>query len=219
MKVVLLHGPAINSSRIKLVSIKKEFKNEDIVIFEKGADAGEVLNNLSSASLFTEERLVVLENPSEEFTFDLSLSTDHLSLIFWFDHEVSAKKPIMDWVKKNEGQILFFPEGREISIFPFLDLLALGDKKAFIELEKLKNAGFEIQYFLTMVFYLLRNLAVTPKNAPEFVKNKLKNQRRRFDLQKIKSLYKDILEIDFKIKSGLLEIPQAEFILVNKFVS
>ncbi|MBI2338144.1 hypothetical protein HYU95_03075 [Candidatus Daviesbacteria bacterium] len=70
-----------------------------------------------------------------------------------------------------------------------------------------------------MSFYLLRNLAVTSKKAPQFVKDKLQRQRKNFSLEKVISLYKEVLEIDFKIKSGLLEKPQAEFLLVNKFLN
>ena len=124
----------------------------------------------------------------------------------------------MRFQKKNRnGQILFFPESKEVSVFPFLDYLVSRDKKAFLEIEKLKMAGFDIHYFITMVFYLLRNLVATPKNAKSFIKEKLIRQRKNFTQGKITNLYNDILEIDFKIKSGLLEKSQAEFSLVNKF--
>ena len=115
-------------------------------------------------------------------------------------------------------EVMFFPEGKEVSIFPFLDLLAAKDKKAFLELQKLKDGGFDIYYFLTMTFYLLRNLVATPKRAPDFVRTKLQRQRKNFTEAKITQLYKDLLEIDFKIKSGLMEIPQAEFLLINRFL-
>lgn len=142
---------------------------------------------------------------------DELLITHHSSLILWFDYEVDTKK----WPRFEP---LFFPEAKEVSVFPFLDFLVAKDQKAFLEMEKLKTAGFDIHYCLTMVFYLLRNLIVTPKNAPDFVKKKLIRQRAEFDREKITRLYKDILEIDFKMKSGFLEKPQAEFLLINRFL-
>jgi len=216
MKLLLLHGPAKVASRKKLIEIKQKFDQNNVVVFEEGADLQTILGNLATSSLFPDERLMILENPLEDFT-NYTLNAIPYTLILWFDHEVTAKKPIMDWIKKN-GQVLYFPESREVSIFPFLDHLAAKDKKAFLEIDKLKKAGFDMQYLLTMVFYLLRNLAVTPKNAPQFVKDKLQRQRKNFDLEKIKSLYREIIEIDFKIKSGLLEKDQAEFLLINKFI-
>lgn len=208
---LLLHGPAIKASRIKLQEFKSKFHPDNVIRFEKGEDTEVILTNLQSISLFAGERLVIVENPTDDLqskTFD----SNSLMLILWFDHQVDTKK----WPGFKE---LFFPEAKEISVFPFLDNLVAKSNQAFLELDKLKKAGFEIPYFLTMVFYLLRNLAVTPKNVPQFVKDKLQRQRKDFPREKITKLYKEILEIDFKIKSGLLDKSQAEFLLINKLLS
>lgn len=211
MMLLLLHGSAIEASRRKLQDLKKKFDSDNVLIFEEKTDLQEILVNLQSQSLFDGERLVVIENPPVDFTFDSLTFDDSLTLILWFDHEVDTKK----W---PDFKPIFFPESREVSVFPFLDYLAAADNKAFLEVEKLKKADFDIYYFLTMVFYLLRNLVATPKTAPNFVKDKLQRQRKNFNLERIKSLYKDILEIDFKIKKGYLEKSQAEFLLVDKFI-
>lgn len=208
-KLLLLHGPAIEASRRKLQELRKKFNADNIIVFDEKTDQQQILTNLQSQSLFDNERLVIIENSAES----LKLPTDInklTTLILWFDHKVDKK----EWPGFEES---FFPEGREVSVFPFLDLLAAKDYKAFLEIEKLKAGGFDIHYFLTMVFYLLRNLVVTPKTAPSFVKQKLEKQRSRFGKEKLIDLYKDILEIDFKLKSGLMEKPQAEFLLVQKF--
>lgn len=187
------------------------------MVFEEGKDTGEILTNLQSVSLFdTEERLIIVENPPEDFT-NYTLNPAPCTLIFWFDHEVSDKKPILQSVKKNNGQIAFFPEAKEISVFPFLDYLGNKDKRAYLEMDKLKKGGLDSQYLITMIFYLLRSLVSANKNAPAFVKQKLARQKRNFSGNDLKDLYKYILETDFKIKSGLLEINQAEFLLVNLF--
>lgn len=216
MNQVLLHGAAIKQSRIKLQELKSKFHPDNVVVFDKGEDVENILVSLNSESLFGGERLIILENPSENLVLNSELLTQHSSFIIWFDHDIS-KKPIFEWFEKN-GQVIFFPDAKERTIFPFLDMLASGESKAFLELEKLKEGGLETQYFITMVFYLLRNLAVTPKNAPSFVKQKLQKQRKNFDMEKVQKIYKNILEIDFKIKSGLLETNQAEFMLINQFI-
>lgn len=219
MKLLLLHGPAKAVSRKKLTEIKMDFNLNNIVVFEEGFSIQDMLGTLATMPLVDENRLIVLENPPEDLSYDLSAVSANLSLVLWFDYEVAEKKAILEYIKKNNGQILYFPESKEISVFPFLDHLAYGDKRAFIELEKLKSAGFDTQYLITMIFYLIRNLVVTPKGAQEFIKQKLEGQRRRFAKEDLTNLYKNILEIDFKIKSGMLEIPYAEFLLVNRFRS
>lgn len=214
MKLHLLHGPAIASSRKKLIEIKQKFDPTNVVVFEEGSNIKDIADNLVSTSLFTDERLVILENPDENLTFD---SFDSLTLVLWFDHEVSEKKPIFELVKKEEGEILYFAEAKEISVFPFLDYLGNRDKRAFLEMDNLKKGGYDIQYLITMIFYLLRNLVSTPKTAKDFVKNKNLKMRANFSQEELVSLYKFVLELDFKIKSGLLGIQQAEFSLVNLF--
>jgi DNA polymerase III delta subunit len=210
MTLQLLHGSAINASRKKLQDLKSKFSPDNVVVFEEGVSVQTILGSLLTPSLFPDQQLIVLENPSADL-LNCNLSTVACTLILWFDHEVDTKK----W---PGFEPLFFPEAREISVFPFLDYLAAKDQKAFLEMEKLKQAGFDIHYCLTMAFYLLRNLVSAPKNAPDFVKKKLARQRIKFGPEDIKTLYKDLLKIDFKIKSGLLEKSQAEFLLVNKFI-
>lgn len=225
MKLLLLHGAAIKASRKKLLEEKGKLDPNSVMVFDSGSNMEEVGGALMTPSLFVDEQLFVLENPPEDFTnytlYPKSESSQAplipYTLIFWFDHEIGEKKPIMEWVQKKGGQIMFFPESKEISVFPFLDYLAAKDKKAFTEMDKLKKAGYDVHYLTTMVFYLLRNLVATPKGAPQFVKDKLQRQRKNFSPDQLTKLYKNILGFDFKLKSGLLEKEQAEFLLVNLF--
>ncbi len=210
MTLLLLHGPAIEASRRKLQELRKKFNPDNVVTFEKGEDTGAILASLQSISLFDGERLVIAENPPEDLT-NCTLHPTPYTLILWFDHKVDAK----EWPGFED---LFFPESKEVTVFHFLDYLAAKDQKAFLEMEKLKQAGFDIHYCLTMVFYLLRNLIATPKTAPPFVRKKLAKQRSNLNKEKLINLYRDILEIDIKLKSGLLEKDQAEFLLVFEFL-
>lgn len=216
MKIQLLHGSANAASRRHLIDLKKKFDQSSVIVFETEASIEDVLGSLMTVPLISEERLIVWENPPEDLTFN-PFDSSAVTLILWFDHEVSEKKSIMEWVKKSKGQVWYFPENKEITVFPFLDLLALSDKKAYLEIDKLKKGGVNIFYLITMIYYLLRNLMVTPKNAPDFVRKKLIKQRKNFDIEKVKNLYKNILETEFKLKMGLLEDEQAKFSLVDLF--
>lgn len=216
MTLLLLHGPAISSSRKKLLEIRQKFDVNNVVVYESGSDLQMILGNLATLSIFSDQQLIILENPPEDF-INYPLDPKPYTLILWFDHEVGEKKLITEWVLQHKGQVSFFPENKEVSVFPFLDYLVDKDKKAFLEMQKLKDANFDIHYLLTMVFYLLRNLVTIPVNAPDFVKKKLAKQKAMFNMESIIALYKDLLEMDFKLKSGLLEKDQAEFLLVKRF--
>lgn len=210
-KLLLLHGAGIVSSRKKLTELKRGFDQNNVVVFGAGSDFEDIKNNLVATPLFFNERLVILENPPKDFVLDLSVTTNNLSLVIWFDHEV-------DTIKYHGFEVLYFPESKEVSVFPFLDYLATGNKRAFLELDKLKNAGFDVFYFITMIFYLLRSMVTIPKNVPTFVRTKLQKQQARFEMEDLKKLYEAILEIEFKLKSGLSEKDQAEFLLLNRFI-
>ncbi|MBU1000430.1 hypothetical protein KKE78_03500 [Patescibacteria group bacterium] len=217
-KLLLLHGPAIEASRKKLQELRKRFNQDSVVVYGKNEDAGVVLANLQTVSIFDEERLAIVENPSDSFGplfLDHSFQTD---IILWFDHVVDTKK----W---PGFEYLFFPERKEVTVFRFLDYLAAQDVRAFLEIEKLKTVtppvgrqSLDVHYFITMVFYLLRNLIATPDRVPNFVKQKLAKQRNNFSQERLINLYRDILEIDFKLKSGFMEKDQAEFLLINRFL-
>lgn len=209
MKLLVLHGPAIEASRQKLLDLRKKIPVDNVIYFDKEVGEKDVAAALQTTSLFEGERLVIWENPPENF-IDYTLYPNPYTLVFWFDHEIDSKP----W---NNAEVLFFPEAKEVSVFPFLDFLGSRDKRAFLELDKLKKAGFDFQYLNTMILYLLRNLVVTPKGAKDFVKNKNARMRKNFSDGELVNLYYFVLKTDFKIKSGLLETGQAEFSLVNLF--
>lgn len=222
MKVALLHGPAQISSRSKLLEIKKSFTPDEIVTFSEGSNLQDILGAISTPSLLSINQLIILENPPEDLLLPLIPDSNPLTIILWFDHEVSVKKPILEIVKQIKGEILFFPAEKEASIFPLLDMLGNRDKKAFIELNKLQKTHekfSDMQYLITMIFYLLRILLVTPESVAPFVRQKLDKQRKNFSKEELENLYHSTLETDFKIKSGLLDLKQAEFQLINEFTS
>lgn len=213
MKLVLLHGPAIEISRQRLSDIKKGVNPNNVAVLEKSSPQ-EVKIMLSSMPLIAQPRLVVFENISEETELE-NLTDENLTVVFWYNCELSPSSKILKKIKELGGQILFFPEGKELTIFPFLDALAEKKRSAFVELAKLKKGGFDEQYIITMVLYLLRSLTVTAKNAPDFVRKKNERQRRNFPQTRL--FYKFVLETDFKIKSGLLDPELATFLLVSQF--
>ncbi|MDO8618497.1 MAG: hypothetical protein Q7R49_00970 [Candidatus Daviesbacteria bacterium] len=219
MKLLLLHGPATRASREKLLTIKQKFDETSVQIFDLSVTATQIANVTASISLLDEHRLIILENP-EELPGQMN-SDEALTLALWFDQELPEKNKILQFVKDNSGEIFYFPPEKELTIFPFLDLLASRSPQAFAEISKLQKTHEKFsdnQYLITMIFYLLRSLVVTPKTAPSFVKQKLEKQRKNFDSKDLVSLYGFVLETDYKIKTGLIDQTQAQFLLVNKFL-
>lgn len=200
--LILLHGPAISASRAHLLRVRANFSIDDVLVLEKDVTFGELTSALVNASLFSRERLVVVENPGDDFA--LTSIPDDITLVVWLDHEVSETKPIVKSIRALKGQVINYPESKEASIFPLLDLLTAHSNQAYAELVRIKQAGFGLQYIIVMILYLLRK--------------ELKAQRRHFNREQIIYFYKQVLEVDFKLKSGLLDEDQAQFELVGMFM-
>lgn len=200
--LILLHGPAISASRAHLSRVRANFSIDDVLVLEKDVTSGELTLALSNTSLFSQERLMIIENPADDFT--LTSVPDDITLVVWLDHEASETKPIVKSIRALKGQVINYPESKEASIFPLLDLLAAHSNQAYTELIKIRQSGLGLQYIIVMVLYLLRK--------------ELKTQRRHFSKEQIIYFYKQVLEIDFRLKSGLLDEDQAQFELVGMFM-
>lgn len=218
MKVLLLHGPGEVGSRKKLIEIKEKFDPGSILTYESGVSEKEIFDNFSQISLFGGSRLTVLEDPPETLTLENVKALDDMTLVIWSSKELGQKTQLYKSLANFSPQILFFPEGKEISVFPFLDNLAEGKKEAFLEAKKLVEAGFEFHYLITMVFYLLRTMIAVPKNAPIFVQKKVSRQRQRFPMERITEIYEFLLELNCKVNGGVVESSQAQFLMINKFL-
>ncbi|TSC63665.1 MAG: Uncharacterized protein G01um101493_373, partial [Microgenomates group bacterium Gr01-1014_93] len=91
MRQLLLHGPGISASRKKLSEIKQKFDPNNIVIFDPTTPSGQVMAALQTVPMFSEECLIIAENPTEDVA-NYPLSRITCALVFWFDHEIDPKK-------------------------------------------------------------------------------------------------------------------------------
>ncbi|MFA6193743.1 MAG: DNA polymerase III subunit delta [Parcubacteria group bacterium] len=138
---------------------------------------------------------------------------------------------------KNKGEIsgedvdLLVKAKIDTDIFKTVDALARGDKKTALKMlhDHLED-GEDPFYLLSMYFFQFRNLVkvkpLTEKNMPPaditsrlkmhpFVARKSVEQARNFSWEKLKSLYKNICEIDFESKTGKTDIGMA----LDKFIA
>lgn len=217
MKLILIHGNALVAIQNKLREVKKKYDNFSILEFDaKQKSFSEILPEIGTGGLFSEDRLIILQNFED---IDLEkLNDESLTVVLKYSKSLASNSKILKAAISKKAEIISLSEKDESSIFPFLDKLAEKNQTALKELESLFNQ-FGGQYLLTMCFYMLRRLVQTPKNLPPFVLKKIEKQKRNFPIEKIADLYKQSLETDYKIKSGLLEERIGLFLLVNKILN
>lgn len=213
MKLILVYGSMQEAVLKKTAQIKKEFDQLSIIEIS-AADPF----NLSSPSLFSEKRLVILENPDIKIVEKVIENQDQdLTLLIKFSKNLEKSSLILKKVLEAKGEVFSFEEASQTSIFPFLDMLGNQNKKAFVEFEK-NYSEYGGQYLLTMLAYFLRRMVAKPKSNSDFMSQKIETQKRNFPLEKIKDLYKEIIETDFKIKQGLIEEKFGVTLLIQKIL-
>ena len=215
MKLILIHGSFQDGVYKQLSDIKKDF---DPLSITENSDAGGGFN-ISSPSLFSEKRLVIIDNPDIKIVEKVVLEKDpDLTIVIKFGKSLEKSSAVLKKVSEAGGQVWVFDESNQTSIFPFLDMLGTKNQNAFREFEK-NYPEFGGQYLLTMLAYFLRRMVQKPKTGSDFMRQKILSQKRNFSPEKITGLYREIIETDFKVKQGMIEEKLGMTLLVGKILN
>lgn len=216
-KIIILHGNGLSAISNKLISIKKGFDPLAILsLSSREKDFATALMEISTGQLFSQNRLIILED-FDDVDLDKLPEDENLTLVLRFSKDLRENSVLLKQAYKKKAQILLLSEEKEKNIFPFLDELAEKNPQSLKKLNRLLEE-FGGQYILTMIFYLLRRLLMSPKKLPSFVVQKINKQKQNFPLEKIKELYRYALETDFKIKTGVIEEKLGLTLLVDKIL-
>lgn len=214
MKMILLHGGLQTAVLNKLAQLKKDFDSLSISELKDSPNL-----DFSSTSLFSDKRLIILENPDLRTVEKASFETDPaLTIILKYNKSLEKSSPILKKLTEIKAEIISFDETNQNTVFPFLDTLGSRNKNSLKEFEK-NYTEFGGQYLLTMFGYFLRRMIQKPKSSSSFMLQKLESQKKNFPLEKIKKLYKEIIETDYKIKQGLIDEKLGITLLINKIIN
>lgn len=216
MKIIVLHGPGEIGKRSEVLKIKKQFSPENITQIDfKESGLKELEMQLVSPSLFdTSSRLVVVGNTPDSLDVQ-TLGGEEATTLLLISGAPKSDSAILQSSKKLGAKIIAFEGEKELTVFPFLDALIEKRKTAFIELEKLIGEYGSI-YVLTMIYYLLRR-NLLPLPSGDFMRKKIISQKGKYDPKDWIFMYRQTLEMEFKIKSGLTTERSGLACLVDKF--
>lgn len=218
MKIILIHGGDTVASLQKLSLLKNQFKSPEVLqINGKDLKVAQLKDHFASQDLFSQTQLIIVENPPEALDLSGFGSQTDNSVVFYFSKSLPPKAKILSFPNSLSVQILAFPKKPTVTVWPFLDLLFTKNPRSLIEFEKLMSE-YGGQYLLTMIAFGLRRLVLPSKSSGGFNEQKILNQKKIFSLDKIKHLYQQVLETDFKIKSGLIEERIGLTLLLQKFL-
>jgi len=210
--IVIIHGTDIAKSRNFYIETRQKVANP--VIFEgKNLDYNVFFQTFEGDSLFTSDKDVFIENL---FSSKKSNSTDikqiveyinkndGLNIVFWEDKELTKAQTAL--IKKSQVNLFNYPQ----ILFTFLDSIYPSNTKTlsiFKELEKQMETEL-IFYMLVRQFRLMLGVELdsqideTKRMAP-WQESKIRSQSSRFSKDKLASLYKKLMDIDYETKFGL----------------
>lgn len=197
--ITLLHGENVTASRKRLSEIKDNFDGE--VVY------ADLNSSLESSSLFFSKRLLILEN-----VLGVKLpEIDNDNLVFWEGKKLSATQ-ITSFLKKypkaNVEEFKIDPV-----VFKFVESIGPGNQKVMMPLWKKYMATEEPEIAMTMIVRQIKLMLVNENMAP-WQKERLARQASLFGEERLKKMLGELLEIDYKNKSGQSTVGLADLLEV-----
>ena len=217
--ITILHGDHQVESRTRLLELKSQATelNKEIIGLEGASlELTDLIQSLESQSLFNEQRLVIIENlltnlrtgkKRDEIINYLIISNSDADLILW--EKGSVGRQIIKLKKQKHVRIEEFK--MPTVIFNFVDNLRPRNAQVLLNsFHKTIDNNIVPEVIFTMIIRQLRlmlalktcaDILETKRLAP-WQKGKLSNQSHTFSLDQLKKKYKELLVIDFQIKTG-----------------
>jgi len=219
MKIVLLQGEDVLSSRKRLAQIVSGVKKKDWQIHYIKKDLKNLIQN--PQSLFNENILYILEKPNSisinEFKW---LNNNHQR--FSSSLLIYKEGPLTQAIKKilpNNTKVESFELPKYI--YKFLESFYPGNSVLCFKLfhQTLKKESPE--FILALLARHLRDLYITlvdsqSLNYPSGRKEKLKTQVRHFNTERIKSIIKSLAEADVDAKTGGINLTTSLDLIIAK---
>ncbi len=212
--IYILHGDDIVTSRKKLSELTSEFKSVTYLDAEKIGNT-DIVQTLSSSDLFLDKKCIVIEKilklPKKELDALLELvdSFDSsITLILWNNTELS--KVFLGKFKDATIESFILPK----LFFTFLDNLSPNSVSQEIELlSRMVNVEAE-QIFYAMIKRIRNMLMIkSNSNSDDLTKmspwqlGKIKEQSLKWKVEELEKIYKDLFDLEVKMKSGGLMLP------------
>lgn len=182
--ISLFHGEDVTACRNALP--------EDAIKVDGKTATPELLAQLfSGRSLFEGEKTVVLENPKN---LPAGIADD-TNLILWFDHKLTPNQ-----IKEFAGASVQEFKLNQI-VFKFVESLRPANQREMLTLFKKYCSQEYPEIILAMIVRQFR-LLLNPRQLAGWQKDRVAAQAKRFTPQKLRAIYKTLLQIDYEQKTG-----------------
>lgn len=210
--LIILHGENILKSRQELERIKTQDNQVEIILFDGAKIDHTCLKQaLESKPFLEEKRLVIIENLLSQkknlkqqktildYLKNPPIKTD---LILWEEREIGK-----ELLSRVSATVKLFKT--EPILFKFLEAIRPGNTKEILTLLRESLLAEEPEIVFYMLTRQFRNLILIAdlgeKGLPRMASwqiSRLKNQAKNFTLEQLLKIYHELLEIDYRQKTG-----------------
>ena len=213
--VHIFHGQDIVTSRKELYLIREKYTDMEVILFDnRNFDMTAFFQACQSDSLFGNRRLIILENlinqrlSKNKLEFAAFLSwlkkfTGPHELVFWEEKELT-KTQLALFPKNIDLAVFRLPK----NIFPFLTAIYPGNTVNVFELfqQALSQNPPELVYTMLVrqfrYLLMVKDPVANITDLAPWQKSKFISQAKYFTLEQLITIYRQLIAIDVKIKSG-----------------
>lgn len=219
--IYIIHGADSGKSRLKLRQIIETKTGEIVYLDGRKVSPEDLIVACETSSLLSANRTVVLENffqrklsrdktDCQNYIFKQKLNPD---IIFWENSEIDKNK-----ISRFAKETVIYKFDYPANLFKFLDSLGLVTRLDLLQKFQIlvkKNDPELIFSLLVRQFRCLIMVKDSSKNIsklPDWQYFKFKLQSRYFSLEKLLSLYRKLLQLDYQMKSGATPFAKKELL-------
>jgi len=214
----IFHGDNIVASRKALFAAKEAAKNKEIVSLDgKKTSLTDLKQALEARSLFGQEKLVMVENLISLKHKNIK-TQEQIREIFDYLKSLSVNTDLILWEGKQiDGRVLTPFKNAKIQlfktpaiIFKFLESIRPANQKITLSLleDCAKTEPIELIFYMIVrqirLLLLVKDLGKKGVHLAPWQYYQLTKQADYFTMEKLKKIYRDLLKVDFKQKTGQL---------------
>jgi DNA polymerase III delta subunit len=211
--ITLLHGSFSESSRKEFIRLKEEAKAKDVRVLDgRTLDPAALTQALESHSLFGGDTIVFIENlfgklgRKQKLIESLAaiINNDAADVVLWEDKEVGLT--VLKSLPKAKVTLFRIPS----SIFQLLDGIVPGASIRVLPPEA-------PELIFAMIVRRVRQLiqlrdGVVPVGLQGWQASRLTRQAKLFTMDKLLTMYKNLLDMEYSVKNGSSPFTTAQHI-------
>lgn len=222
MKIIVLHGDNSLASYDRLQKLISSARARSFEITHTGSDSRSLSEILSSVSLFTTDRLLVVEDiklfTKKELQWISKHFNDNSTTLIIYTKNSLTKTFLNSFPKIDKVEEFTLPK----NIWSLLDSFYPGNSKNCLILLHKLSPKEPVEFVFTLLAKLVRDLywlKSDPKGLPysPWRITKLQRQSQRYSLEKLKDIISELAEIDIKTKTSQVDLlTELDFLIATK---